>query len=129
MRPLVDELGRPPGGDLDIARWRGRRVLVTGHSGFIGSWLSVALLQLGAQVAGLSSSAGADTGARAHWLTALGVTDRRADIRDLSAVRAALAAEPVDAVIHLAAQPLVGVGFDDPCLRRSACTLSPCFCT
>lgn len=100
--------------DPGIGDWSRQRVLVTGHSGFIGSWLSVALRQLGATVVGYASSADGPSAERAEWLAGLGVRDVVGDIRDVEKLSAVMAAEPFDTVVHLAAQPLVSQGYADP---------------
>ena len=41
---------------LDSEWWDGKRVLITGHTGFVGSWLSIAMLELGAKVSGISNN-------------------------------------------------------------------------
>lgn len=94
--------------------WTGRRVFVTGFTGFVGSWLTTALLQLGAKVVGFADSADARAKEREQWLGELGATCVTGDVRDLPALLDAVGAEPVDALVHLAAQPLVGVGLDRP---------------
>ena len=93
--------------------YSGRRVLVTGHTGFKGSWLTLWLRTLGAQVTGL----GLDPDTRpSHW-TLLGlddVVDHRIDIRDARALQGVLDAERPEFVFHLAAQPLVRRSYRDP---------------
>jgi CDP-glucose 4,6-dehydratase len=94
--------------------YRGKRVLVTGHTGFKGSWLCEWLLALGADVTGLALPP-ATTPA---LFDELGLTarmkDRRGDIRDLATVRAAVDAARPDFVFHLAAQPLVRLSYSQP---------------
>ena len=93
--------------------YAGKRVLVTGHTGFKGSWLTLWLRALGADVVGLALDP--DT-VPAHWsLLALGdVTDLRIDLRDAQAVHAALQEHRPDIVFHLAAQPLVRRSYREP---------------
>jgi CDP-glucose 4,6-dehydratase len=92
--------------------YAGRRVLVTGHTGFKGSWLALWLHQLGAQVTGLAL---APETTPSHWnLLALGVDSHLLDIRDEKAVRAALAEADPEIVFHLAAQPLVRRSYRQP---------------
>ena len=82
-----------------------RRVLITGHTGFKGSWLTAWLDDLGADITGLALSA---EGEPSHWnLLALQVVDKRLDIRDGLAVKQAFAESAPEIVFHLAAQPLV----------------------
>jgi CDP-glucose 4,6-dehydratase len=74
--------------------WRERRVFVTGHTGFKGTWLTEWLTMLGARVTGYS------------------LPDN--DIRDLTSLRAAMSGAEPEVVIHLAAQALVRASYDDP---------------
>ena len=93
--------------------YAGRRVLVTGHTGFMGSWLVLWLRELGAHVAGLALDP--DT-QQSHW-TLLGfddVVDHRVDLRDAEAVRQVFAEQRPEVVFHLAAQPLVRRSYRDP---------------
>jgi CDP-glucose 4,6-dehydratase len=91
----------------------GRRVFLTGHTGFKGGWLAVWLKQLGAEVHGYSlapetpsfyASAGVSEGLR----------ETIADLRDLSALRAALNDSQPEVILHLAAQPLVRRSYAEP---------------
>jgi len=92
----------------------GKRVLVTGHTGFKGSWLCEWLLALGADVTGLALPP-ATTPALFDELGLSGrMKDRRGDIRDLATVRAAVDAARPDFVFHLAAQPLVRLSYAQP---------------
>ncbi|KQP45014.1 CDP-glucose 4,6-dehydratase [Pseudorhodoferax sp. Leaf274] len=96
------------------AFWAGRRVLLTGHTGFKGSWLALWLRRLGAQVTGLALAP-----ATAPHLFGLaradeGLAHHVADIRDAQAVRAVVAAARPEIVLHLAAQALVRPGYRAP---------------
>lgn len=94
--------------------WAGRRVLVTGHTGFIGGWLSHMLLARGARVSGFSN--GVPTTPSLFEATGLAarVADHRGDIADLAALCGVLAREEPEVVFHLAAQPLVRRAFAEP---------------
>ncbi|CQD22856.1 NAD-dependent epimerase/dehydratase [Mycobacterium europaeum] len=92
--------------------YRGRRVLVTGHTGFKGSWLCLWLHTLGADVTGLALDPSTEP---SHWnLLQLAIRDHRVDIRDEAAVREIFAAERPEIVFHLAAQPLVRRSYSEP---------------
>ena len=95
--------------------YAGRRVLVTGHTGFKGSWLCLWLTRLGAQVTGLALPP--DT-TPAHWslLSLNGVKDLNLDLRDRMGVRHALEQVQPEIVFHLAAQPLVRRSYREPLL-------------
>ncbi|MBM5817693.1 MAG: NAD-dependent epimerase/dehydratase family protein, partial [Cyanobacteria bacterium K_Offshore_surface_m2_239] len=104
---------------MDPAFWAGRRVLLTGHTGFKGSWLSLWLLQMGARVTGVSLDP--DTSPNlfdALDLAAAGLPgelhDHRADIRDAEALASLVAEANPEVVLHLAAQPLVRRSYADP---------------
>jgi CDP-glucose 4,6-dehydratase len=100
--------------DVDPAFWRGRRVLVTGHTGFKGSWLSLWLAQMGAEVTGLSDAV--PTNPSLFELARVGELVERvtADVRDGEAVARAVDAARPEVVLHLAAQSLVRASFEDP---------------
>jgi CDP-glucose 4,6-dehydratase len=99
---------------IDPAFWRGRRVLVTGHTGFKGAWLALWLHRLGAEVTGLALPPATDpnlfTLARVEEVAA----HRVADIRDRELVADVIRAADPQTVFHLAAQPLVRPSYDDP---------------
>ncbi len=94
--------------------WRDRRVLITGHTGFKGAWLSLWLHRLGAKVTGFSLPPPTLPSLFAlAGLDAL-IPGTTADIRDLEAVRAAMRRYQPEFVFHLAAQPTVRHSYRDP---------------
>ncbi|WP_043640577.1 GDP-mannose 4,6-dehydratase, partial [Desulfovibrio sp. TomC] len=94
--------------------YAGKRVLVTGHSGFKGTWLSLWLTRLGAQVFGLSLDPPSNPAmAELVGLDAL-VPGARLDIRDAAELARQVAACSPQVVFHLAAQPLVRPSYADP---------------
>ena len=99
---------------IDRGFWRGRRVLLTGHTGFMGAWLALWLHELGARVTGFATAPPTDPSlfelARVGEL----LDDRRGDVRDAAAVSAAVASARPEVVLHLAAQALVRQGVRDP---------------
>jgi CDP-glucose 4,6-dehydratase len=93
--------------------WRGRRVLLTGHTGFKGSWMSLWLAQLGARVTGLSLPAEETSLFRQAELDTL-IDHIEGDIRDLATCRAAVERADPEVVFHMAAQPLVRLSYETP---------------
>ena len=92
--------------------YRGRRVLLTGHTGFKGSWLALWLQLLGAKITGLALEPTTDP---SHWnLLGLDFDEYRIDIRDKDAVAKVVQKSAPEFVFHLAAQPLVSNSYDDP---------------
>ncbi|MFC5498466.1 CDP-glucose 4,6-dehydratase [Caenimonas terrae] len=99
---------------IDPAFWRGRRVFLTGHTGFKGSWLALWLQRLGADVTGyaLAPEPGPNLFDVLHRQQPL--RSLIADVRDGAALRQALADSRSEVVLHLAAQPLVRRSYQDP---------------
>lgn len=92
--------------------FQGRRVLLTGHTGFKGSWLALWLHELGAVVTGIALQPATEPN---HWsLVEVDAEDRRFDIRDASTLAAAVAEARPEIVFHLAAQPLVRRSYREP---------------
>jgi CDP-glucose 4,6-dehydratase len=93
--------------------YAGKRVLVTGHTGFKGSWLALWLRALGAEVIGLALDP--DT-SPSHWslLRLDGIADLRIDLRNAEALADALQQHRPQIVLHLAAQPLVRRSYREP---------------
>jgi CDP-glucose 4,6-dehydratase len=95
------------------AAWSGRRVFLTGHTGFKGSWLALWLARMGAQVTGFALPAEEPSLFRMAEVSDL-ITHVEGDIRDLAAVEAAMAQCDPEVVFHLAAQPLVRESYVTP---------------
>lgn len=92
--------------------YRGKRVLLTGHTGFKGSWLALWLHEMGAEVTGIALQPQSQTN---HWdLLSLPIDDRRIDIRDFEALQRVFKDKQPEIVFHLAAQPLVRRSYRDP---------------
>ena len=106
--------GAVEGVGLTPAFWRGRRVFLTGHTGFKGSWLALWLEALGARVTGFALAPPSQPSLFELARVAEGITSLHGDIRDLPALQAALAAQRPQIVIHMAAQSLVRVSYRDP---------------
>jgi len=94
--------------------WRGRRVLVTGHTGFKGAWLCLWLQAMGARVTGLALEPPTKPSLFEAADVAAGMDHRTGDIRNIEVVSAALHASQPTVVFHLAAQSLVRESYQDP---------------
>jgi CDP-glucose 4,6-dehydratase len=94
--------------------WRGKRVLVTGHSGFKGSWLTLALHRSGAKVTGISLPPLTTPSLFAEAKIGELCASHFFDIRDAAGVAGLIRAARPEIVFHLAAQPLVRESYRDP---------------
>jgi len=94
--------------------WRGKKVLVTGHTGFKGSWLTLWLQALGAKVTGYALAPDTTPNLFDLARVADGIDSVISDIRDRHAVLSAMKAASPEIVIHMAAQPLVRESYASP---------------
>lgn len=99
---------------FDLSFYNGKKVLLTGHTGFKGSWMSVMLVNAGAEVLGYSSCSKTET----RLFDLCGVKDQikhvKGDVRDLDHLLEVFADFRPEIVIHMAAQPIVRDSYKDP---------------
>lgn len=106
-QPAVEEVVKPQ-------FWSGKKVFVTGHTGFKGAWLALWLSSLGARVSGYALQPPSSPSLWALVEAKAGIASTIADIRDLGALAKAIESFQPDIVFHLAAQSLVRPSYDDP---------------
>jgi CDP-glucose 4,6-dehydratase len=107
-QPALEDVG------VSESQWRGRRVLVTGHTGFKGAWLSLWLVELGARVTGFSLAPPTQPSLFELARVAEGLKHAQGDVRDRVALRQAFQSAEPELVVHLAAQSLVRESYRDP---------------
>ncbi len=99
---------------FDLSFYKGKKVLLTGHTGFKGSWMSVMLVNAGAEVIGYSSCSKTET----RLFDICGIKDQithiKGDIRDLEHLLEVFKTYQPEIVIHMAAQPIVRDSYKDP---------------
>ncbi|PHV29689.1 CDP-glucose 4,6-dehydratase [Janthinobacterium sp. BJB426] len=99
---------------MNAAFWQGRRVFLTGHTGFKGGWLSLWLQQLGAEVTGYALEAPTTPSLFEVAGVARGMVSIIGDVRDGDALKRAMSQARPEIVIHMAAQPLVRYSYVNP---------------
>ena len=100
--------------DFDLSFYEGKKVLVTGHTGFKGSWMSVMLVNAGAKVIGYSSCLKTETRLFDICGVKEQITHVKGDVRDLEHLLAVIKTYQPEIVIHMAAQPIVRDSYNDP---------------
>jgi CDP-glucose 4,6-dehydratase len=98
----------------DHSFWRGRKVFLTGHTGFKGSWLALWLDVLGADVTGYSLDPPTDPSLFRQANVAECLRSIRGDVRDFQQLKSAMAECRPEVILHMAAQSVVRSGYDDP---------------
>jgi len=106
--------GTVEGVEVNPVFWNGKRVLLTGHTGFKGSWLSLWLQSMGAQVVGYALAPPTNPSLFEAASVGKGMTSIIGDIRDLEQLRKVFAEHRPEVVIHMAAQPLVRYSYIEP---------------
>lgn len=99
----------------DLSTFKGRRVFLTGHTGFKGSWLAIWLARLGARITGYSlAPPTSPSNFVASGVESLLKAHIEADLRDRNRLQSAIAESEPEALFHLAAQPIVRESFANP---------------
>jgi CDP-glucose 4,6-dehydratase len=99
---------------MDPRFWKGKRVFLTGHTGFKGSWMSLWLSRMGARVCGYALPPPTNPSLFVEARVAARIKSVIGDVRDLPRLRRALCGFNPDIVIHMAAQPIVRRSYDEP---------------
>ncbi len=100
--------------DFDLSFYKGKKVLLTGHTGFKGTWMSVMLVNAGAELIGYSSCSKTET--RLFDICGIKnqITHIKGDVRDLEHLLSVFNKHKPEIVIHMAAQPIVRDSYKDP---------------
>jgi CDP-glucose 4,6-dehydratase len=99
---------------MDVSFWKSRKVFLTGHTGFKGSWLALWLLSMGADLCGYALDPPTEPSLYRLLKLDVQLKSIHGDIRDLNALESALRDFQPEVVIHLAAQPLVRLSYQSP---------------
>jgi len=99
---------------MDLSFYKGKKVLLTGHTGFKGSWMAIVLVNVGADVFGYSSC----SKDKERLFDICGIKDQithiKGDVRDLDHLKQVFTTYQPEIVVHLAAQPLVRLSYEEP---------------
>ena len=101
-------------GKVDASFWKDKKVFLTGHTGFKGSWLSLWLQNMGALVKGYSLEVNTNPALFIEANVARGMDSEIGDIRDLEQITKSMVGFSPDILIHMAAQPLVRLSYQEP---------------
>ena len=101
-------------GEVDVEFWNGKKVFITGHTGFKGSWLSLWLQSMGALVKGYALEPPTSPSLFVEAKVANNMESEIGDIRNLDTLKASMTAFNPDVLIHMAAQPLVRLSYLEP---------------
>lgn len=101
-------------GRINPAFWQDKRVFLTGHTGFKGTWLAFWLSEMGADVTGFALAPETDPALYSLLKLDQVITSVIGDIREIGALRSAMSATCPEIIIHMAAQPIVSTGYQDP---------------
>ena len=111
---MANRQGAVEGVEVNPAFWQGKRVLLTGHTGFKGSWLSLWLQSMGSQVVGYALAPPTNPSLYEVAEVGAGMTSIIGDIRNLEHLRKVITEHQPEIVIHMAAQPLVRYSYTEP---------------
>lgn len=100
--------------EVDFDFWKGKRVFITGHTGFKGSWLSLWLVEMGAIVKGYALEPNTNPSLFKEANIDNLLNSEIGDIRDLNTIKASILEFNPEILIHMAAQPLVRYSYDNP---------------
>lgn len=99
---------------IDVAFWKGKKVFLTGHTGFKGSWLCLWLQSMGAELHGYALTPPTTPSLFEEAKVANGMVSTIGDVRDYHSLFEALKKSQAEIVIHMAAQPLVRLSYEQP---------------
>ena len=101
-------------GKVDASFWKGKKVFLTGHTGFKGSWLSLWLQNMGVLVKGYSLDVNTKPALFTQANVAADMESEIGDIRNLDQLTKSMVSFSPDILIHMAAQPLVRLSYQEP---------------